>query len=575
MERCEEWKEDNWKTLLYAIHHQNCILLLGPDASIEQVHDQTQSVTEILAKGLSQTFEVQEIQDWSIDPSNLAQVSLYYCLKKGRYGLEAMVDDFYQFMQSQTSDLYEDLAALPFYFAITSTPDYMFYEALERAGKTPRIASYNFGGDSPDFVDMGTKESPLLYYLYGMLEEAESLVLTETDIIDFLAAIISGDPPLPDNISNELHDKKKSLLFLGFGFKHWYLRILLHVLKEPNKKIHSFALEQFTPRNQAEFARTLLFFKESDDNLHIFHNDDLQNFVRELRERYEKKFLDGKTRRRKSSALLQDAPFVFLCFAKENEEDAIFMCDYLRQQGINARFDIKDIQAREERIYKLGELQLPSRLHKKIVGFLSSLPSVHDNDERKAFLYSAGLDAQLQNQLNFALPPIQFFQLLVPILSKYGTLADGRNALKAVLQSAKSFVGQQKQEYCDILIQEFDAVLTETEDLVSQHEDTPDGDGWDYRIRQVIEQKANYFVILQSRMLVERFESYFHKEVELALKRQQEFRSDTRFIIPVKIEECHLLQAVDNFQTIDIRNRKNIDELVRVITLDYQQRNER
>ena len=53
----------------------------------------------------------------------------------------------------------------------------------------------------------------------------------------------------------------------------------------------------------------------------------------------------------------------------------------------------------------------------------------------QSLLFSAGIDANLGNQLDFGLPTAQFFSLLVKILSEYGTLEDGRRALIAVMEN--------------------------------------------------------------------------------------------------------------------------------------------
>ena len=112
-------------------------------------------------------------------------------------------------------------------------------------------------------------------------------------------------------------------------------------------------------------------------------------------------------------------------------------------------------------------------LDKKIVNFfLTSIPNIHDRNVRQALLLNAGLDTQLQNQLDAAPPPTLFFPVLVRALRSYGTLEDGRHPLKAVLEAAKDFVGQQYQKNCDILIQELDATLPGEEDLFP-HYDIP------------------------------------------------------------------------------------------------------
>ncbi len=98
-------------------------------------------------------------------------------------------------------------------------------------------------------------------------------------------------------------------------------------------------------------------------------------------------------------------------------------------------------------------MQAPVELHSKIVEFFTSIPNIHDSDSRRAFVYSVSLDPQLQDLIDFAGPSAQFLQLLVSTLVKYGNLEDGRDALEAVLEAAKKYVGPDKQEYCEVLIQ--------------------------------------------------------------------------------------------------------------------------
>jgi hypothetical protein len=45
------------------------------------------------------------------------------------------------------------------------------------------------------------------------------------------------------------------------------------------------------------------------------------------------------------------------------------------------------------------------------------------------------------------------FQDLVPALVRYGKLEDGRDALAAILEAAQNYVGTEKRQYCETLIQ--------------------------------------------------------------------------------------------------------------------------
>lgn len=95
-------------------------------------------------------------------------------------------------------------------------------------------------------------------------------------------------------------------------------------------------------------------------------------------------------------------------------------------------------------------------LDNRIVEFLTSLPNITNIQAQQALILGAGLDQELLNQINFGSPPGQFFQLLIPILRNYGELEDGRDALVAVLESARELVGSNRKKQCDTLIEELE-----------------------------------------------------------------------------------------------------------------------
>jgi hypothetical protein len=335
------WEDDDLDTLIYAINQDNCILMLGPDTAVETVDGLPRLLTESLANQLAERLDPGTRKP--LNPSDLAQVSQYFAIEKGRQSLEAKVASFYSDKQELCSDLHRDLAALPFYFTITTTPDSMFIKALVENKKEPVMNWYDFKGENPGMVQMGTVEKPLVYYLFGAVPEPGSLMLTEKDLLDFLVALSSGKRPLPDNIRSELQDENKSFLFLGFGFKHWYLRILLHVLQGGRKKnSRSFALEKFPPENTAELQRTVFFFKRSDYKIHIF-KEDFNGFAAQLRERF------GPGSPTVISRLeAAKKPGVFICHAIEDKNYAAALYKKLEQAGIRPWLDKENLRGGDE-----------------------------------------------------------------------------------------------------------------------------------------------------------------------------------------------------------------------------------
>jgi hypothetical protein len=433
-----EWTEDDWKALIYSIRQKKCILMLGPDTALDAVEGRPRVLTESLALQLAEDFDP-FIKD-NINISNLTEVAQYYCLQptRGRIDLEVKVRDFYQQKHSLCSQFHQNLAVLPFYFAITSSPDNMFYEALKRQKKEPIIGWYNFKRKKSVMEVKSTVDKPLLFYLCGTIKEPESLVLTENDLLDFLVTIISKDT-LPVRLINELQADDNSLLFIGFGFKHWYLRILLHVLKIKNKASRSFALEDFAARNIDEFKSTVFFFHEGPCKIHIFERN-FNSFAKELRKRYEESL--GTSLELPSTEEVK-RPTIFICHASEDKEYASSLYEKLKSVGYKPWLDKENLRG---------------------------------------------------------------------------------------------------------------------------------GDQWDEVIKKVIKKEIDYFLVLQSKNLSMKLEGYVNKEIYEARERQKGFRYGIRFIIPVKIEDCALLEEFEDLQNEDITNEPGFSRLVEVIIRDYKKR---
>lgn len=431
------WDDDNWDTLIHTIRQNNCILMLGQDAAAEELVEKPRPLTEILANELVEKVENidPEVQK-KIDPSDLVQVSQYYCMNKGRHSLEARVSAFYNEKKNLCSKLHQNLAHLPFYLTITTTPDNMLKVAMEKEGKKPTIKRYHFNGNNPRQVEMGTIEKPLIFYLYGMVDEPNSLVITENDLLDFLVSIISEKRPMPKNVLNELRDESKSFLFLGFGFRNWYLRILLHVLQGRNKVSHSFAMEQFIPEYPTQIRQTVFFFQRSDYKIYIFRQQ-LESFAAQLREKFSK---SSSTKGQRP--LQKDLPGIFICYASEDKEFADFLYKKLETAGLKPWLDKENLRG---------------------------------------------------------------------------------------------------------------------------------GDNWDQVIEETLE-NVDYVLVLQSKALAKKHEGYVIGEINSALDRQKKFRRGYRFIIPIKIDESPLLKELKDLQTVDLREKGNIDKLIDTIIRDFKKR---
>ena len=189
------------------------------------------------------------------------------------------------------------LAALPFPIYLTTNPDRLLVEALREAGKQPEVGLCPWSengrlvrihlrpGPKPDFRP--SVDRPLVYYLFGRLEDPASLVLTEDDYFDYLIGLTRNNERIPAVVRRALVDS--CLLFLGFRLDDWDFRVLFRSLMAQGGRQRSadyaHVAVQIDPeegRNlDPEGARRFLqrYFEDADIRIYWGHVDD---FAREL-----------------------------------------------------------------------------------------------------------------------------------------------------------------------------------------------------------------------------------------------------------------------------------------------------
>lgn len=447
-------KDRDWQVLLRSIQRGHCILLLGPGAAIDPNDPQGDPLPVRLALKLAAELREENKGDELVAPSDLAHVAQIYAraMRKKRPGLELAVEDFYTPYREKTTPLHLDLAALPFALCISTTPERFLLNAFaETPDKKPIYDFYHFQPDPShararmltEPPEKNPENRPLVYDLYGSLDEPDSLVLSENDLLDFLVNVIREPLGLNLYVTKRFGDPLTSFVFIGFGFRHWYLRILLHVLKAPSERRGpSMALEDGSFFNLPDHLKTALFFQSG--HLIYFHQLPWQDFARELRERFEQQVSSKQTQ----TAVPEppaDAPIVFLCHENRDKPCAESLAEAIKARGIKIWLDKQSLRG---------------------------------------------------------------------------------------------------------------------------------GDNWAKAIPQVIAKQTDYVVILQSPRMLDKPESYFWKEIQIALERQRDFRPELRFVIPVLLE-LHPklpLQDLSELHLIDLTAPGGVDALTQTILEDWQKR---
>jgi hypothetical protein len=236
---------------------------------------------------------------------------------------------FYTSGAYRPSDVHRSLALLPFTLIMTTCHDDLITDALQESGKRPLVCKYHLRGDkhdNPEFTPSETPDEPVVYHLFGSAREPHSLVLSENDVLDFLIAVVSDRPPLPNSLSRMLKRTDQSFLFVGFGIKQLHLRVLLKVLVRAfglHRTSGAVATESLRGLSEADREETILFYQRGT-RVEI-EDAEIRAFLAELTRRLEA-----------AGGIATQAPppgprpHVFISYAREDSDLAYRVCHALQ-----------------------------------------------------------------------------------------------------------------------------------------------------------------------------------------------------------------------------------------------------
>jgi len=337
--------ESDWKAMIERIKRGKCLLMIGPECSSFYSDSPQNSLLDLLSGELE---EHKEKENGSY--RNLFQITENYLRSNNldSTDLSILVSEFYKSRQGdQSYRLYDNLAELPFHLVISSTHDNLLYYSLKKKKDKVYYDYYSIYGDQKQIEFEGTVKTPLYYNLYGSIENTDSLILTESQLLEFLIAIIKGDPMLPSYITEQIRNIP-SILFLGFGLKEWYLKILLHVLRNEKNDNRSFAFEQFSQIGKIEH-QSVFYYYNTGQKISMYDLSPV-DFVEELSTRYkqsisaEDKMSETKMAPEKSEVISSLKPKIFLCHSHEDRTLANDLFNKLTNAGFDPWIDKENIE---------------------------------------------------------------------------------------------------------------------------------------------------------------------------------------------------------------------------------------
>lgn len=246
----------SWDFLLDKIKDEQCVLVIGPGVfdEIEQKGDNTTTHITMQQKLLQSLkgsgddvhfSKYYENDDFFLFESPYMRTLTCHQIKK-----------FYE--KQPQSDILDKIAEIPFHIILSIMPDKAIHNAFNHKGLTYQEGYYKKNKEPQLIRKPISTSNPIIYNVFGSIENEESMVLTHGDLYDYFKSIFSKKS-MPDKLKIQLRDAK-SFLFLGVEFDKWYMQLLLRELeihKEhygfirfaanqvKNDEISTFCLEQF------------------------------------------------------------------------------------------------------------------------------------------------------------------------------------------------------------------------------------------------------------------------------------------------------------------------------------------
>lgn len=264
-----------------------------------------------LAKTLEDTIFVQERQKKSSFSEENARAEVYTCIA-----------DFYAQYTFADFPVYGQLAQLPFRFIVETAATPYLAQAMDNENKfDTKCFYYHYANpthnNSIRFEDKDIRaDAPLIYQLFGSVEQPDSMIITERDQLAFLDAILQQENTagIPNKVAihfTSVKDKNaaqqfdKTFVFLGFDFNEWHLRLILHLIGRYQRQKETYALQN--PTDIGELTR---FFYNNNFGVE-FVDTPAEQFL----EKIQTAMLQPETATTPTSAKLK----VFLMYAPEDE----------------------------------------------------------------------------------------------------------------------------------------------------------------------------------------------------------------------------------------------------------------
>ena len=236
----------DWNLIIETIRAEKCIVLLGPDFATTHAG---KHITEVLVEKL----DIGKAPGLKfLEPDDLFQFKDPILRTRTYFKIKSLYREIWEDIEKEP---YEQLARIGVPLILSLSPDPFLHKAMNGMSVAHRLTYYNKTINPPE-IEAPRRDNPLIYNLFGSIDEEQSLILTHKDLYDFLFAIL-GDRHLPNELKTTLHGAA-NFLFLGFSFDKWYMQLLLRLLNLHDER---FNFDRYAAHREMK-DEVRLFFSE-------------------------------------------------------------------------------------------------------------------------------------------------------------------------------------------------------------------------------------------------------------------------------------------------------------------------
>lgn len=250
--------QTDWDNLLSEIRRGNCTLFLGhgllTDANGIPMYKHICDKLATELKPLLHKYYPEE------------NFFLFHELKNRRK-FSNRIENFYKNLQPDL-EIYRMLAEIPVSLYISVSPDTFLQKAL---GDQVNVSFFNDSRKKGNDIEASINK-PLLYNIFGSIQDSGSLLLSHDDLFDFFKDIFSGQG-LPTAVKKFFReDAGGEVIFLGFTFSKWYVQLLLRLfnLTKNNELSRTAYLHHNTLEDDVAFANQHFRVEFIETQIHEF-----------------------------------------------------------------------------------------------------------------------------------------------------------------------------------------------------------------------------------------------------------------------------------------------------------------